>query len=152
MPGESSERFVGALVSVDWSEIKSTAWLVLGFLVMAAVIGCLTRLKLIYQIIKEFNNARGPIWDLRKTITDLMELEPVIRQLAGQMALLDAKVDAARRQVAELQVESISGRTQDGDGPATCDRQADAVSVEQTEKNWELLRDGSPRFRYERVG
>ena len=35
------------------------------------------------------------------------QLEPVIRQLAGQIALLDAKVDAARRQVAELQVEGI---------------------------------------------
>jgi hypothetical protein len=141
VPGESSAQLGGILVSVDWLEIKSIAWLLLGFLVVGAAIGCLTRLKLIHHIIKEFNNARGPIWDLRKTISDLTELEPVIRQLAGQMALLDAKVDAARRQVAELQVESISGRTQEGDGSDLLPQEAGSASAEQAERNWELLRE-----------
>jgi hypothetical protein len=50
------------------------------------------------------SKARGLIWDLRKTIADLKELEPVIKTLGEQMALLDAKIDAARRHVAELQI------------------------------------------------
>lgn len=142
--GEWWTWFVDAIKGVTWSEIKSTAELLLYFLVVLAVIGCLRRLKLIREIISEFNNARGPIWDLRETINDLTQLEPAIRQLSGQMGLLDAKVDAARKQVAELQVESVSGRTEEADGvgqPNGQLGQAAASTDEEADRNWEKLRE-----------
>src|SRR5262249_14111309 len=87
-----------------------------------------------------FNKSRGPIWDLRETINDLKLLEPVIRQLGEQIALLDEKVDAARKQVAEMQVESISGRTDGGLSEAGQGVGAvGAESAETTDQNWKLL-------------
>ena len=103
--------WIGSVKNLSWQELKSVAELILYYMAVVAVLGCLFKLKTIRSIIQEFNQARGPIWDLRQTIKDLQALEPVIRQLGGQIDLLDAKVDAARKQVAELQVESISGRT-----------------------------------------
>ena len=130
--------------NASWSEVKSVSGFFLAVLFLWAVIGCLRRLKLIREIIGEFNRARGPIWDLRETINDLKRLEPVIRQLGEQMALLDAKVDAARKQVAELQVESISGRTQEAEGAVLQTQpngSALAGSIEEADKNWEALRE-----------
>jgi hypothetical protein len=125
----------------DWLLTQSVSQILSGIFWAAVFWGVfwgLFRLKMIREIITQFNNARGPIWDLRGTITELKSLEPVIRQFGDQMTLMDAKVDAARMQVTELQVESVSGRTetqaQTANGPATfgADQSDDA--------NWEQLR------------
>jgi septal ring factor EnvC (AmiA/AmiB activator) len=108
-------EYVQSLSRADIKEFVSTAF---WFLVVFAAIQGLRRLNTIREIITEFNKARGPIWDLRGTINEFKELEPVIRQLAEQMSLLDEKVDAARKQVQELQVDSFSSRTEEEDRPA----------------------------------
>jgi hypothetical protein len=124
-----------------WQEIKSTLELILYFLAVFAVLACVLRLGTIRRIIADFVVARGPIWDLRQTINDLKSLEPVIKTLAEQMALLDAKIDAARKQVAELQIENTSSRTQ-AIG-ANEDTSQSISQAERTEEdiNWEKLRE-----------
>ena len=111
------------------------------FLVIVSVFWSLWRLKMIREIITQFNNARGPIWDLRGTIAELKELEPVIRQLGDQMSLLDAKVDAARLQVTELQVESVSGRTEmQRSEPTNASTPFQSDQNQTDDENWEQLR------------
>ncbi len=139
--GTVSEWLSWAAASVNkitWSEVKATAELTLYFLAVFAVIGCLRKLNVIREIIASFNESRGPIWDLRQTINDLKGLEPVIHKLGDQMALLDEKVDAARKQVAELQVESASERTDEAEELAA----ASTTTGERVQsENWETLRD-----------
>lgn len=160
---------VRALDAVSWSEAKSVAGFLLTLLFLWTVLRCLRRLTLIREIIGEFNRSRGPIWDLRETINDLKGLEPVIKQLGEQMALLDAKVDAARKQVAELQVESISGRTATSDDAPESNGAIRGGQDPQALKNWEMLRalwrrntyrieyiieqipDGRTRLSYDRI-
>jgi hypothetical protein len=124
--------------------VKATAELALYFLAVFAVIGCLRKLSVIREIIRLFNESRGPIWDLRQTINDLKGLEPIIHKLGNQMALLDEKVDAARKQVAVLQVESASERTDEAEefvvAPASTD-QREQTPAEMANENWEKLRD-----------
>lgn len=132
------------LGKLTWAEVKATAELTLYFLAVFAVIGCLRKLNVIREIIKGFNESRGPIWDLRQTINDLKGLEPIIHKLGDQMALLDEKVDAARKQVAELQVESASERTEEADelvtAPTGTGQQVQSPT-ELANENWETLRD-----------
>ncbi len=132
------------LGKLTWAEVKATAELTLYFLAVFAVIGCLRKLNVIREIIKGFNESRGPIWDLRQTINDLKGLEPIIHKLGDQMALLDEKVDAARKQVAELQVESASERTEEAEELATAPASTGPRIQSPTEvanENWETLRD-----------
>ncbi len=132
------------LAKLTWAEVKGTAELALYFLVVFAVIGCLRKLNVIREIITSFNESRGPIWDLRQTINDLKGLEPIIHKLGNQMALLDEKVDAARKQVAELQVESASERTDEAEELVTAPAsmgQREQSPAEIANENWEKLRD-----------
>ncbi|KAB2942542.1 MAG: hypothetical protein K8F92_02505 [Hyphomicrobium sp.] len=101
-----------------WAEIRSLFELLLYFLAIVAVLGCLMRLGMIRKIIREFQDARSPIWDMRGVVRDLRELEPVMRALSERVSLMDEKVEAVRMQAAELQVESISTRTDGLDGVA----------------------------------
>jgi hypothetical protein len=95
---------------------------------------------MIHEIITEFNKARGPIWDLRGTIHEMKELEPVIKLLADQMSLLDEKIDAARKQVQELQVDSFSSRTEEEDVPAKAISAGLQGYAEPPTDHWEELR------------
>ena len=127
-----------------WSEVKSVAELVLYYLTVLAVLGCLMRLGAIGRILRDFREARGPLWELKTTVNDLKELEPAIRSLGKQVALVDDKVEAARKQVAELQVESISTRSDSAQGDSvdeTYDPEAPVVVEEGENRNWLLLRD-----------
>jgi hypothetical protein len=127
-----------------WSEVKSVAELVLYYLTVLAVLGCLLRLGAIGRILRDFREARGPLWELKTTVNDLKELEPAIRLLGRQVALVDDKVEAARKQVAELQVESISTRSDSDQGDSsneTDDREAPVVVEEGENRNWLMLRD-----------
>ncbi len=140
---------------VEWAKANGPEIVAQSFwwLVLLAVFGVLIRLKTIAQIIRDFNSARGPIWDLRGTVNQLKELEPVIRQLGGQMSLLDEKVDAARKQVTELQVESVSGRTNDAEQASTRDsngfsNQGSANSEDEWEKLREYWRRNTQRIEF----
>src|SRR5262245_24893800 len=107
---EAIRLFLGGIRSWPWAEFKSIAELGLYYLTVLAVLGCLLRLGAIGRILRDFREARGPLWELKTTVNDLKELEPAIKMLGNQVSLVDEKIEAARKQVAELQVESISTR------------------------------------------
>jgi hypothetical protein len=110
-----ADRLLEAFRNWPWHEARSTFELALYFLAVLAILGCLIRLGTIRTIIHDFRRMRGPLWDLRTTVDDLRDLAPVLRAMTDQVALLDEKVEAARKQVAELQVESVSERTEASD-------------------------------------
>jgi hypothetical protein len=128
--------------SVPWREVGDGAQLVLYYLAVFAVFGCLVRLGTIRAIIRDFREARGPLWDLRNTVSDLKDLEPVIRSLGSQVALIDEKVDAAHKQVAVLQVESVSNRTDAAeDGSDATPARTLAAGEDAEDRNWQMLQD-----------
>jgi hypothetical protein len=94
----------------------------------------LARLGTIRSIIRDFREARGPLWDLRNTVRELKELEPAMQGLGDQ-------VDAVRKQVAELQVLSISTRTGKLEDERVAGAPAEVQTDEANDKNWETLRD-----------
>ena len=83
---ELVQAWLAAVRSVPWREVGDFAQLVLYYLAAFAVIGCLVRLGTIRAIIRDFREARGPLWDLRNTVSDLKDLEPVMRSLGSQVA------------------------------------------------------------------
>lgn len=143
MGSASADQWLERFRNWPWHEARSLLELVLYFLAVVAILGCLIRLGTIRTIIRDFREARGPIWDLRNTVNQLMEVEPVIRALGEQVSLLDEKVEAARKQVAELQVEASSTRTEASEGEVP--RAAGLVEVrpvnEAEDQNWLKLRD-----------
>jgi hypothetical protein len=126
-------------------ETRSAFELLLYFLAVMAVLGCLIRLGTIRSIIHDFRLMRGPLWDLRTTVDDLKDLAPVLRAMTEQVALLDEKVEAARKQVAELQVESVSERTEASDDQSASAAPSGLVEVrpaeEAEDQNWLALRE-----------
>ena len=145
--------WLSAIRSWPWPEVKSVAELILYYLTVLAVLACLLRLGAIGRILRDFRETRGPLWELINTVRNLRDLEPTIRSLSTQVALVDEKVESARMQVAELQVESISTRsdtevTDDVDGTGRGDGVGQAatpdggLAPQRTEnRNWLILRD-----------
>ena len=126
--------WLGGLPDWAWTEVKAAAELIFKFGLLLAIFGCLLRLGTIRRIIQDYREARGPIWDLRNTVRELKELEPVIAGLSGQ-------VDAVRKQVAELQVLSVSTRTESADNGLAVAPQEAAHADEVNDKNWRILRE-----------
>jgi len=141
------EQWLGVFRSWPWHDARSLFELILYFLAVLGILGCLLRLGTIRTIIRDFREARGPIWDLRNTVNQLNELEPVMRTLAEQVALVDERVEAWGKQVAELQVEAVSSRTAASDeSPRISDgvdglNENRAAAAEQEDQNWLTLRD-----------
>lgn len=109
------------LPSILWEAIRYALF----FAVVYVAIRVVHKLPMIREIVEGFNKSRGPIWDMRNTVDDfkttigeLSKLEPVIKMLRDQMELLDEKIDAAQKQVEELQRHSASERT-DSAAPGT---------------------------------
>lgn len=130
--------------ALPWSTIKEALELGLYYLAVIAAIGALLRLKIIAQILRDFLQARGPLWELQKTVGQLKELEPSIMNLQAQVALMDERLQAAAKQVTELQAESISSRS-DGDdadlGADVAATNAAPLAADEQDHNWNLLRD-----------
>lgn len=147
MDFESVRQSLGAIRGWPWSEVKAVAELGLYYLTVLAVLGCLMRLGAIGRILRDFREARGPLWELKTTVNDLKELEPALRSLGKQVALVDEKVESARKQVAELQVESISTRSdtdsaEDADDVDQPGEPEAVAAIEDGEnRNWLKLRD-----------
>lgn len=138
------QAWLAAIKAWPWAEARSIAELVLYYLTVLAVIGCLLRLGTIGRMLRDFRDMRGPLWDLQNTVTKLKELEPEIKELGKQVTLLSEKVEIARAQVAELQVESISNRSDSEDVEELDESRApeDAVAAEAPQnRNWILLRE-----------
>jgi hypothetical protein len=132
---------------LPWKEIKSSLELILYYLAVVAILGALIRLNTILRVIIEFNKGRGPLWDLRNTVTDIKQLEPSIQALRSDFDAIVSKIDATNKQLAELQVESIGNRLDvpvDGvpslneapPGSAVAHEQADSDA-----ENWTKLRE-----------
>ncbi len=141
----SIQAWLSSIRNFPWQGTWDVAQLALYYLGVFAVFGCLLRLGTIRAIIRDFREARGPLWDLRSTVTDLKELEPVVRNLGDQLALIGEKVDASRKQVADLQVESLSART-DADelGEETVvgvQAPTPAIADDGEDRNWQVLRE-----------
>ena len=124
----------GGLPDWAWTEVKATLELAIKLLFVIAIFGCLVRLGTIRRIISDFRESRGALWDLRNTVSQLKELEPVIKGLSEQ-------VDAVRKQVAELQVLSISTRTGETDEERVAGAPAVAQPADVSDKNWDAMRD-----------
>jgi hypothetical protein len=125
--------WLGGAPDWAWGEVKATAELTIKALFVLAIFGCLVRLGTIRSIIRDFREARGPLWDLRNTVRELKELEPVMTGLGDQ-------VDAVRKQVAELQVLSVSTRTGEPDSDLAVGAPA-ATQPDEASDNWETLRE-----------
>jgi hypothetical protein len=119
------------------------------FSVFYVAIKVVNRLPLIREIITGFNDARGPIWDMRNTVEDfkstiaeLSKIEPVIKTVRDQIALLDEKIDAAQKQVEELQRHSASERTEARSSPEfPAPSSLGVVAPSDDEANWQRLRE-----------
>ena len=143
------EQWLTWFRTLPWSDVRSLFELLLCFLAIVALLGCLFRLGMIRRIISDFREARGPIWDLRNTVNQLNELEPIMRSLAEQVALMDERVEAWGKQVAELQVEAASLRTDATDnapgpgidGPGIALVEVRPAGDLHEEANWLALRD-----------
>ena len=138
------QTWLAAIKAWPWTEARSVAELVLYYLTVLAVLGCLLRLGAIGRMLRDFREMRGPLWDLQNTVAQLKELEPEIKSLGKQVTLLSEKVESARVQVAELQVESISNRSDGEDVEELDDTRApeEAAAAEAPEnRNWLLLRE-----------
>ncbi len=131
--------------SLPWDVVKSVSEMALYFLAILAVFGCLLRLGTIRTIIRDFLEARGPIWDLRNMVTDLKTLEPVIKQLKDDVPLIFEKIDAIRQQAAEYQLETMSTRIEAAeDAPSVVSEPAQqgiAGIAATDDENWLRLRE-----------
>lgn len=131
------QAYLGAIRSWPWADIRSVAELALYYLTVIAILGCLMRLNAIGRILRDFREARGPLWELKTTVSDLKDLEPAIQ-------LLGDKVEAARKQVVELQAERISTRsdTNEAEGIDQADEtEAPAPAEPGADRNWLQLRE-----------
>ncbi len=135
------QPWLAIIRGLPWKDIRDAVELFLYFMALVAVFWGLFKLREIRHIIREFREARGPLWDLKNTINDLREIEPVIKSLSSQVALLDEKVDAAGKQVAALQVESVSTRLDAADTEAEPIAPTSAAADDSEDHNWELLRE-----------
>lgn len=135
--------------NLPWDQAKSILELTVWLLAIFAVFGCLIRLGTIRTIVRDFLEARGPIWDLRNMVTDLKAMEPVIKQLRSEVPQIIEKLEtmrlqmeALREQANEFQLESMSTRIEAADeAPAVSFAEPQAKAVSPDEENWRQLRD-----------
>lgn len=130
--------------TLPWVEIREALNLGLYYLAVFAAIGALLRLKTIAQVLRDFLHARGPLWALQQTVDKLKELEPSLLNLRDQVALMDDRLEAAAKQVTELQAETISSRsdaeevdTEIGSTPVL----APVPKPDDQDHNWNQLRE-----------
>ena len=125
-----------------------------GVVVMAlyAIIMTLRKLEIIRETIVHFNEGRGAIWDLRQTINNLQKAEPVIsrlsetlKELTAKLAEVEERIETARQQFIQSQVELISERTADPieAHPAASDQKVDqgGDGSEAAEGRWRQLQE-----------
>jgi hypothetical protein len=117
-------RVQAFFASITLEGIEKTVKYCLAIAFAYVAVTALRRLPMIKSTFTSFQDARSPIWDLRKTIDDfrtsideLKRIAPLVAGLKDQIGLLTEKMDAAQKQVAELQIRSASER--EGDGPDT---------------------------------
>lgn len=135
-----------------WIEVKSDFQLFLYLLTLLAVIGGLLRIKIIAATLRHFLEARGPLWALQNSVSGLQNLEPTLNSLNQKVEFLgktfaafDEKLVAAQKQIAALQVESVSNRTDAFDAEEVVAEPEFEIGAAQTqeeheEHNWQALR------------
>jgi hypothetical protein len=136
-------EWANAFRALPWPVIKEALDLGLYYLAVIAVIGALFRLKTISRVLRDFLEARGPLWELQRTVAQLKELEPSIINLQSQVALMDERLAAATKQVTELQAESISSRSEgdDVDPDPQAPPPVQTNTPDEQDHNWNQLRE-----------
>jgi hypothetical protein len=145
-----------------------------------AVIMVVRRLPLIRETMREFNEGRGRIWDLRNTVSDLQRLAPEIKLMADRFELLKETVDTIREQNIQAQLQSTAERTDSGADGEIIEEGRERAAPEQgplppgqlgqVDVNWsklqrfflrnarrlqakvEAISDGRTRAAYDRIG
>lgn len=124
--GEFLSNFLQWLVQNPETAINK---LFVGIALLALLLA-LFKVKEIKEIVIGIREARSPLWDLRSTVDQLHELKPIIadfktlepsiRRLSDEMGLLtnkiDAntdKIDANSKKILDLQLDGLSGRTEE---------------------------------------
>lgn len=140
-----------ALAFKAWEDFKFL--LQFGTLLLGAIglLAAMTQVKTIARLISDFIVARGPIYSLGTTITEveksvetlsrevdrLSKLEPTIREMSE-------KIEETFAQIANLQrfaVSERSGTTEEEPAVQSAGRTQSAPPQPQEDKNWERLRE-----------
>jgi hypothetical protein len=135
--------------SDPWNDTKFLIAAALAIAALAAVFKVLRRLPEIRETMREFNEGRGRLWDLRQMIYDIREFKPVmeemkdvlphIQRMSGEIRLLQTQLEVTLAKVGELQAELSSERSIETDAAAVA--AAGSIAGENFEENWEQLRE-----------
>jgi len=118
----------GADINFFWSHAREALTLMAILWALVVISWALFRLPKIIEALRHFNDLRTPIWDLRTSVQALLAAD-----LKGQLADLASSVEAAQKQLAELQRHSADERAL----PAVADQsQSPLVSQDK----WEEMR------------
>lgn len=117
-----------SFLGTAWPEIKSTAWLLFALLTVLAVHRVVRRLPRIAHILREFRDSRGALWDLQRTVDQIVKLQPDMKKMIGDVNLVAAQIESLQKQINDQAIESASARV-------------DEDSSDPSENyNWEQLR------------
>ena len=112
------------------------------FLLLAiAIFLAAVRIKLVANIMSNFLAARGPIYNLQSTIMKVEDTVQKLSDLQPIFELVNEKVDALQKQLADLQRYTSSERTDPGDEPPQDTGTLGARPLEDDSGNWERLRE-----------
>lgn len=111
-------------------------------LIAVAIFFAVMRIKLVARIMSDFLVARGPIYNLQSTIIKVEETVQRLSDLQPTFELVNEKVDALQKQLADLQRYTSSERTDPGEGPPEDSASVPAGRTSDDDAgNWEKLRE-----------
>jgi hypothetical protein len=117
--------------------VRNVSLLLLAVAIFLAVM----RIKLVANIMSSFLVARGPIYSLQSTIIKVEETVQKLSDLQPTFELVNEKVDALQKQLADLQRYTSSERTDPGDEPPPVGGALEGRSAQDDSGNWERLRE-----------
>jgi hypothetical protein len=134
-----AHRAFESAVQLAW-EYGSKAFQALSFFLLAAALFiAIVRVKLVAQVIADFITARGPIYSLQSTIIEVSETVDKLSDIRPTIELLSEKIDAAQKQLTELQRYTSSERG-GGNDETNPDPPRNGVQPAAPSNNWEELR------------
>jgi hypothetical protein len=123
-----------------WNTAKTLLELVsLVLLAVALFIGSI-RLPMLARIVRDFITARGSIYALQSLITEAGKMLQNISNLEPTIQLLGEKIDAAQKQLGDLQRYTSSQRQVPEATPAAGPSGAPGQTAAEENGNWEKLR------------
>jgi hypothetical protein len=141
LAGEEAKRLfdpLRAIIKYFWDNGSKITQNVSFLLLAIAVFLAAVRIKLVANIMSNFLTARGPIYNLQSTIMKVEDTVQKLSDLQPTFELVNEKVDALQKQLADLQRYTSSERTDpadEGAGPLG------TRPLEDDSGNWERLRE-----------